>query len=560
MPYKCNDPLHTPEILLHHITPYLTTLDLLSLKKTDNYFNSFFSQEMLLDHLKKWDNKKNQKAVYHYHLRKWDFPKLQLFFTSSILNKSLSQHDRNEGVKQFCNGVNIVKCLKKIEWMKEFGCIDLSYAKNLLLRHAIKHDELSLVDYLISNGADPFLFNAFALEWMVLHGSREMIHLILQDGIEDEVEKSLMMTVTKDRIFPYNVIFDSYHFLQDFQVIQQVFNKAVEHHSLTVLERLLFFHDPVLKKMEIPVVDVSYSLVSAVQTDNSRLLKILARYCLNHCEYNVVVMNQHVLDTMENFREAFFWTVFKQRYSLKNLLLAHLETLTRICQIRGIVNSHMGRLEGQRDLKPPIDYIFLLCTLVHKKGKNDRPYVLFEELNMEFPFANCLNPIEREFLMWFCLNQGQLQFFELAIEPIRGNCRPISEPFQVPVTIENIYSEFLEMDFQPKFNSSYPIMVCNDNDSDTVNKKKRKGYIHRPTPKFIQKTRTVYYEGFQNAIIKMIERCPSELQGNLSKMWKNMLIFLEWKSEGSYKTFFKELEKKIPGSMDWEFCEGSIWI
>lgn len=544
---KLDNPLYLPEILLLHVAPYLSTLDLIRLKKCEKYFNNFFSQEMLFSHLKKFDCKKNQKAVYHYYLRKWNFMKLQAFFTTPALNKSLTQFDRNEGVKMFCNPSNIPNCLKKIQWMKEYGCLDLSHAKNLLLRHAIKGDELELVDYLITNGADPLLFNAYALEWLTLHGSEKMLTMVLQEGIEDEVEKTLMFAVIKDRTFPFDVLYQTFNFLQDVSVRQQVFNRAIENQSVNVLERFLFNgqYNPCYRPLS--VVDVAHALTAAVQVDNNRMTKILLRYINMQCNHNRAAP-RFFTDTFEAIREAFFWAVFKQRWALKSLLLYNLEQLAEIGFAFDLLNSReaIGLLDGQRDLEPPIDYLFLLCTLVHKSGKNNEPFIIFRELYMEFPFANCLLASEREFLLWFCLHQGQLRFFELCIQPLRGNCRVVSQPFRVPVTIESVFSNFLAMDMRPQYNAS---AILHFKDSQTC-------IQHQQPSRIVQKTRTVHYEGFRTAIKEMITGViPEALQGNLWAMWQNFLIFLDWKIEGSCK--FKELEKKLPNVVDWEFCEGN---
>jgi hypothetical protein len=546
------NPLYIPEILLLHVAPYLSTLDLVSLKKCEKHFNAFFSQDMLFSHLKKWDCKRNQKAVYHYYIRHWNYPKLQAFFTTPSLNKSLTQYDRNEGVKMFCNANNIPNCLKKIQWMKEYGCIDLSHGKNLLLRHAIKGDEFELVDYLLSNGADPLLFNAYALEWLTLHGTEEMITLVLQEGIEDEVEKTLSIAVVKDRAFPFQILYRKFPFLYDRSIRHHVFYRAIECQSFHILERFLLVLDQgfcigIPYPMPMPAVDVAQALTTVVQVDNNRMVKMFMRYIMMRCQ-DIGPRGNHFLNVFEAVREAFFWAVFKQRWALKSLLLRFLEELAEIGFAYDLLVRREGLLDGQRDLAPPIDYLFLLCTLVHKPGKNNEPFILFRELHIEFPFANCLLAAEREFLLWFCLHQGQLRFFELCIQPLRGNCRTVSQPFRVPVSIECVYSEFLAMDMRPQYNSS---AILHFKDSETCKQHRQQ---QQQPPRFV-KTRTVHYEGFRTAVHDMIKAVPDALHGNLWAMWKNFLVFLEWKIEGSCK--FKELEKKLPNVIDWEFCDGN---
>lgn len=536
------NPLYVPELLLY-LSPFLFTLDLVCLKKTQKYFNLYFTQGFLFEHLKK-DIKKNQRAAYNFFVRQCDFPKLQSFFTTPSLNKNLTQFDRNEGVKMFCSPCGVVGCLPKVQWMQDYGCLDITHGRNLLLRHAIKAGEIELVDYLINSGADPLLFNAYAMEWLTLYGNREITSLILQDGVESDVETTLMIAVAKDRTYSFSLIYNTFDFLQDLETRLQIFNKALENQSVGILEILLYNGIYDGNRIPVPITHATLALTTAVQMDHNRICKMLIRYTMIQCHNNPII-HRHFADIFENVREAFFWAIFKQRWSLKNILLQFLEDLAEVGFAYEHLNQRHDLLDGQRDLKAPVDYLFLLCTLVHKPGRNNQPYRIFQELNMEFPFANCLLAKERETLMWFCLHQGQLRFFDLCIQPLRGNCRTISQPFRVPVTFDTIYSSFLAMETRPYYNS---LAILHFKDSSSTTPKQP------PTARMFQKTRAVDYEAFRDSVQKMITSCPEPLQESINKMWKNFLIFLEWKVEGSCK--FKELEKKLPNVVDWEFCEG----
>ena len=437
-------PIYVPEILLHHISPFLITYDLVSLKKTNQFFNLFFSHKMLLDHLKK-DGKKNQKVAYTYWIREWNYPKLQLFFTDPTLKKCLSNSDYNDGLKMFCNGTGIEHCLEKVKWMKKHGKIDFTHGKNALLRHGIRHDQFHLVDHLINNGADPLMFAANALDWLVSYGSNEMIRLVLRDAIEDEVEKTLFIAIRKNKVHPFRFIKNFFLFLHDdYATDQKIFTCAVENQSMDVLRLFLNKDHNFILQRPFSVLEVSNSLVAAVQCDDRSMVKLFCEYSLQHTDHTTLV------SVLENFQRAFFWIILKRRWILKSIVLRSMETLTEMGQELDVLNTRVTLLSGQMDLERPVDYLFLLCYLIQDHEKL-HSFTFFQELNIEFPFANALTAKEREYLLWFCVYHGQVRFFELAIQPLRGNCRPISTPFQVPMRMEAAYSEHLSMEVQGRY-------------------------------------------------------------------------------------------------------------
>ena len=467
----------------------------------------------------------------------------------------------------FCNPLKGIGCKREIKWMKKHGCVDLTHGNNLLLRSAIKNNDLSLVDYLLENGADPLLFDACAYKTIVHHASNEMIALILQNEVEEEVERLLFVATVEDRLCQFKFIFKTYIFLHDFNVKKTVFENAANCNSLKVMKWFLTYRFHVRDGLTIrcesafnfSCVTVSYECIHAVQTGNFEMLQNFTVFIQGYFIVSQFQVSGPIVRTiLSNLREAFFWSVFKQRSTCKRWLLTHLQFVHDRGQEMGhFLEFDNDLLDGQVNQEAPKDYSFLLCSLIQTSNDNIEALNLFRELAVEFPLATCLNAETREFILWFCIHQGQLEFFKIVINPLRGNCRAISQPFRVPVIISELYSDTLSNSIPLKYNGTKPIIEFSDRSPNsyelsilsstynfnTINKSKHSGMY--------QKKRPVCYQGFYDAVLKMIETCPPLLQENMVKMWKNIMVFLEWKIDGSGE--FKKLENMLPATLDWEF-------